>query len=300
MAAESAAETQLAHAYANCRAIARSAAKNFYYSFLALPRPKRDAICAVYAFMRHADDISDLGELGVEDRRNKLAGWLEQARRAFAGEPTDDAILLALTDSRRRFAIPADLFEKLVQGTAMDLEASGDITYPTFQDLYAYCYHVASVVGLVCIHVFGYRDPRAESLAERCGIAFQLTNILRDLKEDAAAGRVYLPLEDFARFNLSPDLLRATPMNGSQAAALRPLLEFEVNRARAFYQSGRELIPLVDEDSRPALWVLIEIYNRLLGRIAERNYDVFSERISLSSTEKLSVLGRGLWRRLTA
>ena len=300
MATESASETQLAHAYASCRAIARSAAKNFYYSFLALPRPKRDAICAVYAFMRHADDISDLGELGVEDRRQKLAAWLDQARRAFAGDATDDAILLALADSRRRFAIPADLFEKLVQGTAMDLQSAGQVAYPTFQDLYAYCYHVASVVGLVCIHIFGYRDPRAESLAERCGVAFQLTNILRDLKEDATAGRVYLPLEDFSRFNLSPDLLRATPMNGSQAPALRPLLEFEVNRAREFYRSGRELIPLVDEDSRPALWVLIEIYSRLLGRIAERNYDVFSARIRLSSTEKLAVLGRGLWRRLTA
>jgi phytoene synthase len=250
--------------------------------------------------MRHADDIADLGELPVEDRRQKLADWLEQARRVFAGEPTDDAVLLALADSRRRFAIPADLFEKLVQGTAMDLQAAGEISYPTFQDLYAYCYHVASVVGVVCIHIFGYRDPRAEWLAERCGIAFQLTNILRDLKEDAAAGRIYLPLEDFTRFNLSPEHLRAMPVNGSQATALRPLLEFEVNRAREFYQSGRELIPLVDEDSRPALWVLIEIYNRLLGRIAERNYDVFSERIRLSSTEKFAVLGRGLWRRLTA
>lgn len=300
MAADSASETQLAHAYASCRAIARSAAKNFYYSFLALPRPKRDAICAVYAFMRHADDISDLGELPVEERRQRLADWLEQARRVFAGEATDDPILLALADSRRRFAIPADLFEKLVQGTAMDLQSAGEVTYPTFQDLYAYCYHVASVVGLVCIHIFGYRDPRAEALAERCGVAFQLTNILRDLIEDAAAGRVYLPLEDFSRFNLSPDLLRATPMNGSQASTLRPLLEFEVNRAREFYQSGHELIPLVDEDSRPALWVLIEIYNRLLARIAERNYDVFSERISLGVAEKLAVLGRGLWQRLIA
>ena len=269
MSAEPASETQLAHAYASCRAIARSAARNFYYSFVALPRPKRDAICAVYAFMRHADDISDLGELPVEERRQKLADWLEQARRAFAGELTDDAILLALADSRRRFAIPADLFEKLVQGTAMDLQSAGEVSYPTFQDLYAYCYHVASVVGLVCIHIFGYRDPRAESLAERCGVAFQLTNILRDLKEDVTAGRVYLPLEDFTRFNLSPEILRS--MNGSQAAALRPLLECEVNRAREFYQSGRALIPLVDEDSRPALWVLIEIYDRLLGRIAERD-----------------------------
>lgn len=250
--------------------------------------------------MRHADDISDLGDLPMTERRAQLEAWIDQALRVFAGQPTDDAVLFALADTQQRFKIPPELFEKLVHGTAMDLAQAGQpIAYRTFDQLYAYCYHVASVVGLVCLRVFGYRDPRAEQLAERCGIAFQLTNIIRDVKEDAAANRVYLPEEDFARFNLSPTLLATAAQDSQSRAALRPLLEFEVQRAREFYKSGCELIPLVDEDSRAALWVLIEIYNRLLERIAELNYDVFTERVRLSTAEKLAVLGLGMWRRLT-
>ena len=180
-------------------------------------------------------------------------------------------------------------------------EADSAIGYETFDDLYQYCYHVASVVGLACIHIFGYRDPRAEKLAERCGIAFQLTNILRDIKEDAAVGRVYIPQQDFARFGLSAENLTAANLrNGFNPAKLRPLLEYEAARARDFYQSGWELLPLVEADSRPALWVLIEIYSRLLNKIVQRNYDVFSQRVRVSAAEKLLVLWRGLWRRLAA
>lgn len=316
----SAHEIQLSAAYAACRSIARSAAKNFYYSFLALPRHKRNALCAVYAFMRHADDISDDEHLPAEERYRKLEDWLENAKRAFAGDPTDDAVLFALADAQRRYKIPVELFEKLVQGTAMDLEHAlaatsqaaarraaenepgGDVPlalYPTFEELYQYCYHVASVVGLVCIRIFGYRDPHAEILAERCGIAFQMTNIIRDVKEDAAMGRVYLPQQDMAQFGRSPqDLSAASLGNGFQPAKFRTLLEFEAQRAREFYKSGRELIELVDYESRPALWVLIEIYSRLLEKIARRNYDVFSERVRLSTTEKLGVLSRGLLGRI--
>jgi phytoene synthase len=151
------------------------------------------------------------------------------------------------------------------------------------------------VVGLVCIHIFGYRDPAAEPLAEQCGLAFQLTNIIRDVKEDAAMGRVYLPQEDLAKFGLSaPDLL-ATP----DAARLRPLLEMEAARAREFYQAGDRLIPYISEDSQPALWVLVNIYRKLLEKIAERQYDVFSGKASLTVSEKLRVLGRGFLQRLT-
>ena len=220
---------------------------------------------------------------------------------------SDDAVLLALADAQQRFKIPLELFEKLVQGTAMDLprarvaEADSAIGYETFDDLYQYCYHVASVVGLACIHIFGYRDPRAEKLAERCGIAFQLTNILRDIKEDAAVGRVYIPQQDFARFGLSAENLTAANLrNGVNPAKLRPLLEYEAARARDFYQSGWELLPLVEADSRPALWVLIEIYSRLLNKIVQRNYDVFSQRVRVSAAEKILILSRGLWRRLAA
>ncbi len=309
----SARETQLNAAYATCRAIARSAAKNFYYSFLALPKHKRNALCAVYAFMRHADDISDDESLHPEERYHKLDEWLQNARRAFGGEPTDDAVLFALADAQRRYKVPVELFEKLVQGTAMDLEhslaaaqsAAADpntgqapvALYATFEDLYQYCYHVASVVGLVCIRIFGYRDPHAEILAERCGIAFQMTNIIRDVKEDAAMGRIYLPQQDMKQFGRSPQEL-ANFGNGFQPGKFRTLLEFEAQRAREFYKSGRELIELIDYESRPALWVLIEIYSRLLEKIAGHNYDVFTERVRLSTGEKIRVLSRGLLRRI--
>ena len=294
---------QLRAAYSVCRHIARSAAKNFYYGFLVLPSDKRNAISAVYAFMRRADDISDDPLLPPQQRREKLDEWVNALRRVAAGERTDDPVLFALADSQKCYNIPLDLLEKLVQGTAMDVPcgkpapdgAFPQLQYETFEQLYGYCYHVASVVGLVCIHIFGYRDPRAEKLAEQTGVAFQLTNILRDVREDAQLGRVYLPREDFARFGLD---VRAMA-NGSAPEALRPILEFEALRARAFYRAADDLLPLIDEDSRPALWTLVEIYRRLLERIIARNYDVFSEKVSLSTAEKLSVLGKGFWRRLT-
>lgn len=299
--------SQLAAAYATCRAVARSSAKNFYYAFIALPRDKRNAICAVYAFMRHADDICDDAAMSFEERRGKLADWLGAAHRAFEGQPNDDAVLFALTDARRRFRIPVELFDQLVAGTAMDLDvnaAAGDANAPavlcqTFDDLYRYCYHVASVVGLVCIRIFGYRDPAAEVLAEKCGVAFQLTNIIRDVREDASLGRIYLPAEDLQRFERSADGLSEQNLsNGFQPAAFRPLLEFEAARAREFYAAAGELMKLIDEESRPALWVLVEIYRRLLEKITRQNYDVFTQRVELGRMEKLSVLSRGLLRRL--
>jgi phytoene synthase len=169
------------------------------------------------------------------------------------------------------------------------------IQYKTFEDLRLYCYRVASVVGLVCIHVFGYRDPAAEPLAERCGLAFQLTNIIRDVKEDAAMGRIYLPEEDLAKFGLSASELLATP----DPARFRPLLALEADRAREFYASGEELLPYISEDSQPALWVLVTIYRRVLERIAEKQYDVFTAKVSLSTSEKLRILAKGFLKRLT-
>jgi phytoene synthase len=291
---------ELKQAYAHCRAVARRAARNFYYAFLALPRRKRDALSAVYAFMRRADDISDDPALSVAERRRQLEAWRAETRRALAGEGASDPVLLALGDAQRAFHIPPALFDQLLDGTAMDLEqgtAAGEhpaVLYRDFEELSHYCYHVASVVGLVCIRVFGYSDPRAEQLAERVGIAFQLTNIIRDVREDAALGRVYLPAEDLARFGRSAAELR----NGAAAAAFRPVLALEAERAREHYAAADELLPLIEADSRPALWVLVEIYRRLLERMAERDFDVFQERVGLSSAEKLSVLGRGMLRRL--
>lgn len=306
------APAQLTMAYSVCRGITRTNAKNFYYAFLVLPKRKRQALCAVYAFMRRCDDIADDPNLSPEERRYKLDTWLDALHRAQQGEPTDDPILLALTDAQRRYTIPAGLLDELAMGTAMDVvdpfaesqnapaSANGavpglTIQYHTFDDLKLYCYRVASVVGLVCIHVFGYRDPAAEPLAEQCGLAFQLTNIIRDVKEDAAMGRVYLPEEDLAKFSLSAAELLSTP----DPARFRPLLALEADRARQLYQAGDQLIPYISEDSQPALWVLVNIYRRLLEKIAERQYDVFSGKVSLTVSEKLRVLGKGFLQRLT-
>jgi phytoene synthase len=293
---------QLRTAYGVCRHITRKAARNFYYAFMVLPRRKRDALSAIYAFMRHADDISDDPRLTPEDKRAKLNDWLDRLHRIVAGERTDDPVLMAVADSQRRFKISIDLLETLVYGTAMDVPrpelpqpepGNPQVMYRTFEDLYNYCYHVASVVGLVCIRVFGYRDTAAEDLAERCGVAFQLTNIIRDVNEDAAMGRIYIPQEDLDRCAIGASMFRAP-----NPSAFRPLLEMEADRAREFYGAGRQLIPYIDLDSRPALWTLIEIYSRLLEKIAGRNYDVFSERVRLTTGEKLRVMCKGLWRRI--
>jgi len=302
-------ESQLAVAYSVCRSITRAAAKNFYYAFLALPRPKRQALCAVYAFMRRCDDIADDESLPLYDRRLKLAAWLDSFHRAHEGCPSDEPVLMALTDAQRRYNIRVGLLDQLAYGTAMDIEGNPgedeslraaaphelSVHYRTFDDLYQYCYRVASVVGLVCIHVFGYRDPAAEPLAERLGLAFQLTNIIRDVKEDAAMGRVYLPLEDLERFGIPLSAFSS----GFDAALFRPLLAMEADRAREYYRAGEDLIPLMEEDSQPALWVLMTIYRRLLEKIVLRGYDVFGEKVSLTTREKLGILAKGFLKRLS-
>jgi phytoene synthase len=294
--------SQIEMAYSVCRSIARAAAKNFYYGFAVLPPRKRNALSAVYAYMRRCDDIADDETLGQEERQARLTNYLNKVHRALAGQPTDDPVMLALTNAQRAYQIPVGLLDQLAYGTAADLEQPPAIAgqplrarYRTFEELRQYCYGVASVVGLVCIKIFGYRDPAAEELAERCGLAFQLTNIIRDIKEDAAAGRVYFPQEDLDRYGISAADLAAPQVEMDR---IRPLLALEADRARDCYLAGDELIPLVHEDSQPALWVLVTIYRRLLEKIALRQYDVFGERIRLTVPEKLSVLGKGLLKRL--
>ena len=273
------ADLKLAEAYQQCTEIARRQAKNFYYAFLALPRPKRDAICAVYAFMRHADDISDDESRPRALRREDLDAWLDAWHHAAAGAFTDMDL-----------DISAD--EKAAYNEAAAPRPWD--TYPTFEDLRQYCYYVASVVGLVCIRIFGYTDPRAEKLAEDTGIAFQLTNILRDVREDAERGRIYLPLDDLSRYGVRIDELAALRDRTHLTLNQRELLESLANRAEDYYKSGLQLLPLIAPDSRPALWVLITIYHRLLQRIERRDYDVFSERVSVPITTRIAILLRGL------
>jgi 15-cis-phytoene synthase len=300
---------QLAIAYSVCRSITRSSAKNFYYAFLLLPRRKREALCAVYAFMRRCDDIADDAAVPIRERRLKLADWLDAFHLVLLGNPSDEPVLIALADAQKAFAIDPSLLDQLAYGTAMDLQVS-DVDdesakatstsealkpqYKTINDLYQYCYQVASVVGLVCIRIFGYRNAAAQPLAERCGLAFQLTNIIRDVKEDADMGRVYLPQEDLEKFGLEASELIGKP----DLERFRPLLEMEADRARVFYHAAEDLVPLIDEDSQAALWVLVTIYRLLLEKIASRKYDVFRRKISLTTWEKVRVLARGFMRRL--
>ena len=284
---------QLEAAYALCREIARREAKNFYYAFVALPPARRNAICAIYAFMRRADDLADDEGLPVGERRRLLDEWLAEWREVCRGAPTADPVFLAVRDATMRFEIPLGLLDELVAGITRDLTPrTGDApdTYATFDDLYDYCYGVASVVGLVCIRIFGYKDPGAEKLAEETGIAFQLTNILRDVAEDAERNRVYLPLEDLRAQGVSLESLlrreRGTPPTPSERALLAEI----GRRAEGYYKSAHMLLPLIDRESQPAMLALVTIYHRLLERIRRADYDVFSSRASVPMVQKLGVL----------
>ena len=300
-------EPTLSHSYAVCREIARREAKNFYYAFIALPKARRDAICAIYAFMRKADDLSDDISISREERRRRLGLWLADWCAASKGATTSDPVFVAVRDATARFAIPLSLLDELVAGVTMDLDRaeSGETdTYATFADLYRYCYLVASVVGLVCIRIFGYTDARAEKLAEETGIAFQLTNILRDVAEDAERNRVYLPIEDLVKHGVPlQSLLHRAP--GKPPSEQERTLLFDIaQRAERYYHSAEELMPYIDPESRPALRVLVTIYHALLKRIEHADYDVFSRRASVPLRQKLGILMVGLtrmtWARLFA
>ncbi len=288
----------IAEAYAVCRGIAQREAKNFYYSFRVLPQHKRNAICAVYAFMRRADDISDDETLPVAERRVVMARWLETWRDARRSGVSDDSVFLALNDTQKMFTIPDALLEDLVRGTTMDLEpraqAEAELqTFATFDDLYRYCYLVASVVGLVCIRIFGYTDPKAEKFAEETGVAFQLTNILRDVKEDAERGRIYLPLDLLHEFGVSLDRVKALSAGSAMEVNERAMLHALGSKAEQYFASADRLLPLIDADSRAALWVLVTIYHRLLLNISKADSDVFTRRISVSTPAKLTILTQG-------
>ncbi|UWZ81888.1 phytoene/squalene synthase family protein [Occallatibacter riparius] len=300
------AEPGIDQSYAVCRDIAKREAKNFYYAFVALPEARRNAICAIYAYMRKADDLADDESLSREERMRQLDAWRTEWHAVSRGAGTSDPVFVATRDAVQRFRIPLSLLDELVAGTTMDLEhAATDHpdTYATFDDLYRYCYLVASVVGLVCIRIFGYSDPAAEKLAEETGIAFQLTNILRDVAEDTERNRVYLPLEDLAAHNISLDSLLKRNAGSPPSANERALLADIAARAEKYYASAKKLLPLIDPESRPALWVLVRIYHRLLIRIRRADYDVFSRRASVPTFIKLEILAVGMlrmgWARLT-
>ncbi len=301
-----AAGSGVAASYAECHRIARGARSNFYYAFYLLPKPKRDALAALYAFMRLVDDVADVGE-NLEATQRGLAKWRAAFDEGVTGhsqifdgtavKPLEEHIygerevLPALIDVLMcRYNMPARYLHDLISGAEMDLTVK---SYPTFDRLREYCYRVAGTVGLTCTHVFGYRDPRALDLAERLGLAFQLTNIIRDVREDAALGRVYIPDEDLARYGVAPD-----DFSRSEATlGVRELLRFEADRAWPIYEECSELLDLVDEDSRGALWLLVRTYSALLARIESVDFAVFGERVRLSKAEKMTLLARARFGR---
>jgi phytoene synthase len=275
----------LDRSYAHCRSVARKRARNFYYSFVLLPREKKNAMCAIYAFMRYCDDLSD--EPGAT--RTAMDRWREALTAALAGRPDGNPAWPAFLDTVERYAIPHEYFYEMIEGVASDLEPRA---IGTFEELYEYCYRVASVVGLTIVHIFGFVSPEARepaiSLAGKCGIAFQLTNILRDVREDAGLGRVYLPAEDLERFGVSAEDLKL----GRRTEQFGRLMEFETERARTYYRDSAPLLNLIQPRSRPSLWAMIAIYSGLLDRVAESQYDVLIRRISLSSVEKTWIVLR--------
>jgi squalene synthase HpnC/squalene synthase HpnD len=280
-AATNANSVSVRESYAECARIARASRSNFYFAFFGLPREKRNALYALYAFMRLVDNVSD--EPGdLDSKRRGLARWRAALDDAVAGRTQSQPILPALAETIARFEIPTRYFHDLVLGAEMDLTVA---SYATFDRLSEYCYRVAGTVGLTCLHVFGSRDPKAPDLAERLGLAFQLTNIIRDVPADFQMGRVYIPQEDLDRFGV-----READLRGPLNPHIRELLEFQADRAWRFYEEGAALIREVDSDSRATLWALIRTYSSLLARIEERGFAVFSSRVSLSRAEKVEFL----------
>ena len=312
MSSAPAASFTISEAYAFCREIAKREAKNFYYAFRVLPRAKSDAMCAVYAFMRRADDIADDESVTVDVRRERMQHWLDGWRSSRRPEDTNDRVFVAVRHAQQRFAISDDLFEDLVRGTSMDLAEPGTAAdgrmdlgdgiqgYRTFADLYRYCYLVASVVGLVTIRIFGYTDPSAELLAEKTGVAFQLTNILRDVKEDAERKRIYLPQDLLEEFGVTNADVMALASGRTLKANERAMLIGLSVQAWEYYEAARALLPMIDADSRAALWVLVEIYSGLLKKIDASEGDVFSARLSVPTRDKMLTLLRGAAKSLRA
>ena len=273
----------LEEAYRYCTDLTRRRARNFYYAFFMLPRDKRRAICAAYAFCRLSDDYSD-EEIPIDEKRELLAGLRRELDQAFDEGP-ESPVFTALVDASRNYGIPREYFHEIINGVEMDLVND---SYATFEELYEYCYRVASVVGLVCIEIFEYTDPRVREYATDMGIAMQLTNILRDVEEDCARGRVYLPQNELAQHGVTVELLRA----GDTGPEFKAMMAQQVSRAREYFGRSEALMPLLAPRSRLCPVVLRALYSTLLDRIEARDYDVFGPRVALSSREKLTLTAR--------
>jgi phytoene synthase len=293
--------TSLAESYAACERIARTQAANFYPAFRVLPKAQRQAMCALYAFLRITDDIVDLDHEPTGTDRESSHGLTRTTTDGNHGRNAKDALTdwrrrldlaldsnfshdihPALADTVKKFRIPRQYLHDVFRGVEMDL---GPVAFETFEQLYGYCYYVASAVGLACIHIWGFNGEAAIEHAESAGIAFQLTNVLRDLKEDAARDHFYLPREDLTKFGYSEEELR----RGQRTEGFRELMRFEVDRARDYYGKAEALKSHLSRPGRAVFQVLMRTYSSLLGQIEGRQYDVFSTRISLSRWKRMRV-----------
>ena len=279
-----ASNTELELAYAVCQKLTRREAKNFYYAIVTLPLEKRKAICAAYAFCRHCDDSVDEAA-SAENKLSALAGLQTGLEQAYQGRaPTP--MFLALADTADRYSIPQDYFQEIILGVESDLVKT---RYRDFDELRQYCYRVASVVGLVCLQIFQYRDEAAREYAVDLGLAMQLTNIMRDVREDWSMGRVYLPQDEMSRFGYTEQQLG----DGIRNEAFVELLSFQGQRAREYFRSGFRLLPYLSRRSRACPAVLGAIYSRVLDRIEASGYDVLGEtRIALTTGEKARITAR--------
>lgn len=275
----------LEEAYAHCGAVARAEARNFYYGFVLLPRERRAGIYAAYAFSRRADDAVD-GAEPLEQRLGAVAGLRRDLDRCVAGDPPPgDPVLVALADAIPRFGIPRRRLDALLDGVEMDLTVS---RYPDWPALRGYCDRVAGAVGLVSLHVFGFRDPEAPMHAERLGVGLQVVNIMRDVAEDAARGRIYLPADEMAAHGVEEaDLLAGRLTPGVQALMAR-----QDARAEELIASGERLLPLLDRRARMCVAMLSGVYRQVLAEIRARDYDVFAERVAVSAPRKLALMAR--------
>ncbi|MBL8190909.1 MAG: presqualene diphosphate synthase HpnD [Acidobacteria bacterium] len=278
------------------RRFSKTIQSNFFYSFLFLPKQKRDAIIDVYTFCRAVDDVVDdlVGPVtfghAANEARLELGKWRAEMERLYAGRPTTP-ITRNLQKVLEQFPMPKEYYEEMINGCEMDLSHH---RYETFDELYQYCYRVAAITGLMCVEIFTYREPRAREYAVSLGIALQLTNILRDLKEDAERGRIYLPQEDLRRFGYSEHELVNSVVNDN----FRALMKFECDRARSYYRQAEELFPHEDQATLTAAVTMGKIYFRLLEQIEQNEYDVFNHQIRLHRPERFYIALRE-WARAT-
>ena len=269
----------LADSYTFCKKLSRRTAGNFYFSFRTLPAEMYRDMCVLYAFMRISDDLGDDNRIPIAERSEQLARWKAGLARALADADYRHPVFPALVDVVGRYQIPHEYLFAVIQGVEMDLGPAG---FQTFDDLRRYCYHVAGAVGLCCIQVWGFHDDRARDRAVDCGLAFQLTNILRDLGEDAGMGRVYLPREDLQRFGFTVDDVSSH----CQDERFVDLMKFEVERARSYYGRAEELFEYLEPAGKPILSAMLRTYGGLLTRIERCGYDVYSRRIRLPAWRK--------------